>query len=350
MVSRNHGRFNAGGGDFRTVVASNLKQPFQDEFILGFQKAINQEWSWGVNATYRRVTRAIEDLQVRNSAQCPWYVGEWPIVNPGEVATLYCPPDEDEGTAGFWFDLDTGKDSWRKLGSGEIVGYKKPKRDYKAVEFQIDRAWDDKWAFNASYLWSKSEGNIEGPVNSDLGYADTNLVQFYDHPAVNERYGVLFNDHRHQIKLRGSYKLNDMWSFGATASAVSGGPITAFGVRWPNDNRAAGGTSEFSGGGSGWLCVANCGSVNRQLVYTERGAFGRMPWVTNLGANVTWTFPSDAIDLKARFSVFNLLNRQTEVNVHSRYESTPGVRQPYFGQGTVWQSPRYMNLVVTWSF
>ena len=74
-------------------------------------------------------------------------------------------------------------------------------------------------------------------MNSDTGYADTNLVQFYDHPAVNERYGVLFNDHRHQIKLRGSYKLNDMWSFGATLSALSGGPITAFGVRWPNDNR-----------------------------------------------------------------------------------------------------------------
>jgi hypothetical protein len=92
------------------------------------------------------------------------------------------------------------------------------------VEFQLDRAWDDHWSFNASYLWSKSEGNIEGPVNSDLGYADTNLVQFYDHPAVNERYGVLFNDHRHQFKFRGSYKLSDMWSFGATFAAYSGGP------------------------------------------------------------------------------------------------------------------------------
>jgi outer membrane receptor protein involved in Fe transport len=96
--------------------------------------------------------------------------------------------------------------------------------------------------------------------------------------------------------------------------------------------------------------VADCGSVNRQLVFTERGAFGRMPWITNLGANVTWTLPVEGIDLKARLSVYNLLDRQTVVNVHSRYESAPGVQQPYFGQGTVWQSPRYMNLVVTWSF
>ena len=72
--------------------------------------------------------------------------------------------------------------------------------------------------------------------------------------------------------------------------------------------------------------------------------------MTNLGANVTWTLPVEDMDLKARFSVFNLLNSQTVVNVHSRYESAPGVKMPYFGEGTVWQSPRYMQLVVTWNF
>src|SRR3546814_2045548 len=64
--------------------------------------------------------------------------------------------------------------------------------------------------------------------------------------------------------------------------------------------------------------------MTRQLVYTEKGAFGRMPWVTNLGASVMWTLPSDKVDLKARFSIYNLLDKQTEINVHSRYESTPG--------------------------
>jgi len=85
-------------------------------------------------------------------------------------------------------------------------------------------------------------------------------------------------------------------------------------------------------------------------VYAERGDFGGMPRVSRLGANVTWTFPVEGIDLKARFSVYNLLNRQTVLNVHSRYESQPGVMRPYFGQGTNWQSPRYMQLVITWNF
>src|SRR5690606_41380972 len=103
------------------------------------------------------------------------------------------------------------------------MGYKKPQRVYKAVEFQLDRAWDDKWAFNASYLWSKSDGNIEGPVNSDTGYNDTNLVQYYDHPAVNERRGPTFTHSRHQIKLRGRYKLHELSPLGGTIAPRSRG-------------------------------------------------------------------------------------------------------------------------------
>ncbi|TXI78679.1 MAG: TonB-dependent receptor [Flavobacteriales bacterium] len=331
--------------DVATAVARDLKQVFQDEYILGFQQAINQEWSYGVNATYRKVTRSVEDVRINHVEGCPWYSGDWPIINPGEVTTLWCPDTES------WVTFDSSQDGYQALGSGAIMGYKKPRRTYKAVEFQLDRAWDDVWAFNFSYLWSKTEGNMEGPVNSDTGYADTNLVQYYDHPAVNERYGVLFNDYRHQFKLRGSYKLNEMWSFGSTLTARSGGPITAFGVVWPNDRRVAGGSGEYSGGGSGWLCVANCSDwANRELVWSERGAFGRMPWVYDLGASVTWTLPVEGIDLKARLSVYNLLNRQTVINVHSRYESQPGTVRPHFGQGTVWQSPRFAQLVITYNF
>ena len=75
-----------------------------------------------------------------------------------------------------------------------------------------------------------------------------------------------------------------------------------------------------------------------------------MPWVYDVGANVTWTLPVDGVDLKARFSVYNLFNSQTVINVHSRYESTPGARMPHFGEGKNWQSPRYAQLVVTWNF
>jgi hypothetical protein len=75
-----------------------------------------------------------------------------------------------------------------------------------------------------------------------------------------------------------------------------------------------------------------------------------MPWTYNVGASVTWTLPVPGIDLKARLSVFNLLNQQQEIRVRTRYEVTPGVYRETFGEGSRWQSPRYAQLVVTYNF
>jgi len=347
-------RMNTGASDLRSMFPKDLKAVYQDEAIFGYERAFSESWSWGVNATYRRMERTIEDTRITHSDCASGF--DWPIINPGEKNTLWC---EDTGNGqGGWVMLDSANDGYTKT-NGDVIGYKRPKREYKAVEFQLDRAWDGKWSFNASYLWSKSTGNFEGPVNSDTGYNDTGMVQYYDHPAVNERFGVLFNDHRHQIKLRGSYKLNDMWSFGSTLTVLSGGPITAYGTYWPGDNRAAGSSSESNGGGSGWICVEKCAPVkdgppwsytDRVFEYSPLGAFGRMPWTINWGANVTWTLPVPDVDLKVRLSVYNLLDRQTTVRVRTRYEVTPGVYRDTFGEASNWTSPRSAQLVMTYNF
>ena len=341
---------NIGVGDLRQSVDRDLDAMYQDEFILGFQSMINQAWSWGVNATYRDLTHAVDDMRI-NALCGVRHSNLWPIANPGEEVTVW-------GTTAMgcaqdgWVTIDTSKEGYMLAGSNQIIGYQKPERTYKGVEIQIDRAWDDTWAFNASYLWSKLEGNHEGPVNSDTNYGDTGMVQHWDHPANNERYGDLFNDHRHQIKLRGSYRLNEQWLFGGTVTALSGGPITAFGTSWPGEDSVASYTSEGSGGGTGWICVSNCSAPNAQRVYeySQRGAFGRMPWIYNVGANVTWTLPVEDVDLKVRLSVYNLLNEQEVINVRGRYEKQPGVYRTTFGTGTRWQSPRYAQLVLTWNF
>ncbi len=362
-------QFNVSVADLRKSVDRDIDAVYQDEAIVGFQSAISQAWSWGVNATYRRMPNALDDIRINHTPCGPTInldnnnraVTLFPIGNPGKPLTIW--GDRTIGcTTEGWITIDTSRDGYIKQGSNEVIGYSEPRRTYKAVEFQIDRAYDGKWAFNASYLWSKSEGNHEGPVNSDTNYNDTGIVQHWDHPANNDRYGPLFNDRRHQIKLRGSYELNHMWSFGGTLNAQSGGPITAFGVTWPNDARpAASFTTIGSGGGSSYLCVDKCSGrdpvtgrlytyADRVYEYTPRGGFGRLPWTYNLGANVTWTLPVEGVDLKARLSVFNLLNEQEVINVVQRYESNPGVRRPEFGTGTRWQSPRYAQLVVTWNF
>jgi outer membrane receptor protein involved in Fe transport len=86
------------------------------------------------------------------------------------------------------------------------------------------------------------------------------------------------------------------------------------------------------------------------MEYSPRGAYGRLPWVYDLSANVTWTLPVPGVDLKVRFSVYNLLNQQQVINVHSRYEGQRGHERPYFDEDKNWQSPRYAQLVVTYNF
>ena len=350
QIGRVDDDMNIGVGDLRQSVDRDLEAMYQDEFILGFQSMINQAWSWGVNATYRDMTHAVDDMRI--NALCGVRHGNlWPIANPGEKVTLWGTTDMGCAQDG-WVTIDTSREGYMMAGSNQVIGYFKPERTYKGVEFQIDRAWDDKWAFNASYLWSKLSGNHEGPVNSDTNYGDTGMVQHWDHPANNQRYGDLFNDHRHQVKLRGSYRLNEQWLFGGTVTAMSGGPITAFGTSWPGEDSVASYTSEGSGGGTGWICVANCNAPNaeRQYEYSPRGAFGRMPWIYDVGASVTWQLPVESTDLKVRLSVYNLLNDQEVINVRARYEKQPGDYRPTFGTGTRWQSPRYAQLLVTWNF
>lgn len=344
--------YNIGVDDLRQSVDRDLDAVYQDELILGYQAAIDQAWSWGVNATYRRMKNALDDVRI-NHTPCG-YVGFnlWPIANPGKPLTIW--GDESIGcdTEG-WITIDTSVDGYEFGGSDKVAGYFTPKREYKGLEFQIDRAWDGVWSFNASYLWSKLTGNHEGPVNSDTNYGDTGMVQYWDHPANNEDYGPLFNDHRHQIKLRGAYAINEQWLLGGTFWAQSGGPITPLGVAWPGDSvGAASFVTIGSGGGSFWHCVSNCDGhwSERVFEYAPRGSAGRLPWIYNLGASVTWTFPSDRIDLKARLSVNNLLNQQRTINVRQRYEANPGVVRPLFGTGTRWQSPRTVQLVLSWNF
>lgn len=350
-------QFNISVRDLRQSIDRDLDAMHQDEAILGFQSTLSQAWSWGVNATYRRMENALDDIRI-NALCGVRHATLFPIGNPGDELTLW-------GTTALgcaqdgWVTIDTSKQGYMTSTTNQIVGYSKPRRTYSALEFQVDRAWDGKWAFNGSYLWSRSNGNFEGPVNSDTNYGDTGMVQHWDHPANNQDYGPLFNDRTHQVKLRGSYQLNDSWLFGASMTALSGGPINAFGVTWPNDSLAAGSvTSIGSGGGSFWHCVPpagtpNCSTVpvaNRVYTYAGRGWGGRLPWTYNVGANVTWTLPVPDVDLKVRFSVFNLLNQQQVINVSQRYEAQPGQVRPTWNTGTRWQSPRYMQLVATYNF
>jgi outer membrane receptor for ferrienterochelin and colicin len=343
-------------GDLRGEVDADIDPVYQDEFIIGFQSMIDDKWSWGVRGIYREMHNAIDDMNIgANGFFCggePAGVG-FVMANPGKTATVFTDTDCD-GENDSWVNIDTATYGWPGFSgdnfngtfTGQISGWPKPKRNYTALEFVLDRAWDDRWSVNASYTLSYSRGNYEGPVNTDFNFADSGRTEAFDDPWVQAGGdGYLPNDHRHVIKLRGAYALNQGWQFGATLDVKSGRPINAFGLGSPFDAEL------FR---SFYTCVQNCSAPFTwdQRVYqlNPRGSRGRTPWTFDLGANVAFNHAFSIADLQVKLAVYNVLNQERMVDVSERLQTSIGSLAPNYGLGTGYQDTRYATLTFKLDF
>ena len=339
-------------GDLRSEVDKNIDPVFQDEAILGFQQMFAENWSWGVSGTYRKLHNAIDDMGITATPQCGGENGGVGFVmgNPGKPMTVWGDTNCDGVNDGY-ITIDTSKQGWALYDAdGTYLGQRgwvKPRRSYQALEFQVDRAWDDKWALNVSYVLSWNKGNAEGPVNSDTDFSDTGRTEHFDDPWVNlQNYGYLANDHRHQIKARGTYALTDHWQFGGNLSVLSGGPISAFGVGNPYD------ATNYH---SNFICVENCDSEHsedRVYMVSPRGAYGTLPWTFTFDASISYLMPiSDVGKLQVKFSVYNLFNQRKTIAVDQNLQTDiSNETNPNFLQGVRFQAPRSAQLTVTASF
>jgi hypothetical protein len=348
-------------GDFRSEVDADMDPVYQDEFILGFQSMIGDKWSYGVRGIYRDLHNAIDDMRILSTGiVCNGRPNRAGFVmgNPGDPLTIFTDTDCNgaggtQGDNDGWVTVDLANDGWAYFSGpngggtymGTISGFPEPKRTYKALELVLDRAWDQKWAFNASYTLAYSEGNAEGPVNSDFNFGDSGRTEAFDDPWVQVGGdGYLPNDHRHAFKLRGTYGLGEHWSFGTNVSALSGRPISAQGVGNPFDGHS------FH---SFYVCTANCTLPVGQRVYefNPRGSEGRTPWVYDVSMNVTWRASLGFADAQVRLAVYNLLNDQNAREAEDRYQRTIGGGQHHeFGLFTTYQSPRYAQLTFKLDF
>jgi len=355
-------------GDLRSEVDADMDPVYQDELILGFQQQLSEAWSWGARGIYRKLNNAIDDINI-TATHCGRVASNWVMANPGEDVTIWGDTDcdgvddgyvtIDTSQGGYWTEADDYEfidGEWEYVGSTPTgqMGWEKPRRTYKALELQIDRAWDGKWMFNGSYTLSWNEGNAEGPVNTDTNFGDTGRTENFDDPFVNRRgFGPLANDHRHQFKLRGSYAINDNWRIGGTLDARSGGPITGFGVGNPYNWKLY---------HSYYVCVENCtppdgasegdtwSTSDRVYEHSPRGGRGRMPWIVDLGASVAYERDLGWAEFNAKLAVYNLLNDQEPVWVYQDLESSIGERDEYFGQERFLQAPRYGQLTLSLEF
>jgi hypothetical protein len=301
-------------------VDPDIKPMHQDEFILGFQKALAANWSFGMKYTHRKLRDAMDDI-CNDEGPAAWAV---------KNGYTQAQADAIGGAIGHCFLYNAGRDLKANIdldGTGKLtpvmipasaLQMPEPERLYDAIEITFERAWDKKWSFQGSYVFARSRGNTEGYVKSDIGQDDAGISQDFDYPGLMEgAYGDLPNDRQHTIKMFGSYALNNEWRIGGSLVAKSGRPKNCFGYYNGTTD-----TVSIQYGSSSFYCNG---------VPTPRGSQGRLDWTKEVNLQATYT-PGWQKGLTFTVDALNIFNERGVRGVNEQGEAALRSPDPAYGQ------------------
>jgi outer membrane receptor protein involved in Fe transport len=393
--------------DPRSVAEEGLKPMYEREFILGYEHTFDDALfggrldgvKAGVRLIHRKLNSAIEDTQIgdavyrycqRNNivATCnPEGLAPadfasnflYVLINPGDQARVLIDLQGDARTDLSGNPNPAYNPQVITLTEADM-NLPEVERTYKAIEFTFERPFDGRWGLQGSYTYSKSEGNYEGAIKSDVGQTDTSITQDFDH-AANQRFadGPLPNDRPHVFKLFGTFKPFDRLTIGANYTASSGRPYGCIGVT----PRSIDPLATDSGTPSTWYCPyapgstvtgTASGSLATQLntipgadrnVYLSapygRGK-NRLDMQHQVDLNLTFDILNEDSGrgrLQAVVDVFNLFDSDTVTRVVEQGEvrtsatslgGVKGVRAPYYGRARNYQAPRTVRFGLRYNF
>ena len=295
-------------------------EPFsKDEYIIGYDQVLSDEYTLGIKGTYRTVATALDDYcGSYRSADCV-------LVNPGSDMSWY----KDANGDGI-----SDANSLQSY-SANTLQLPKAENEYIAIDTQISYR-DDKLNYTFAYTWSKSDGNFEGAIKSDNGQADAGATQDFDFSALMDgANGYQPNDRRHVFKFFGSYQIIEDLSLGWNALLSSGRPLSLFGQGYPED-----GPLEMGKWGDTFW-IKNPDGIDE---LNPRGNNGRTPWTFGLDLSASYNFNISDVEIRASLNIFNVLDSQEPTALNEHYESTPGEANPFYDAAYSYQTPRYVRL------
>lgn len=319
--------------DPKTAAAKNLQSEYQDEFILGFDKQLNESYVYGAKATFRNLRRAIDDVgdaqaiynKMIASGIDPATIGTIQgsyLFNPGQSNTFLIP----NLNGGYYNVTMTNKD----FGFNTTL-----KRKYTGLELYLMHPFDGKWFGKLDYVWSHSYGNSEGQVRSDIGQTDVSATVDWDYAQVMDyANGDLSNDRRHVLKAYGSYQLTSEVLLSGNLLVASGSPKTClgyYGADQTNPSLGYGPYYHFCGG----------------KPYSPGAEHN--PWEITLSLGATYRPEWAGKNLAFSVDVFNVFDRQ---NIRQTRPYFGDSRNPFEGYQRPISSapPRSVRLGVSYDF
>jgi len=165
---------------------TGLKGQNYDEFTLGYESVIGENYKFGILGIYRDLRDGIEDVMEG-------------FGNPGR---------------------------------SPLENYPKMKREYYGLELTFAKSGGKKFDFGASYTLSRSYGNYPGLFAQDLNDNRPNVSGQFDSPEeMIQATWLLPNDRPHVFKFFGSYRLGFGLSVGVFFLWQTGTPLSEMGTQ-----------------------------------------------------------------------------------------------------------------------
>ncbi len=330
------------------VTASNLKPQYIDQYNIGFDKKLNDQWTYGAKLGYRHLGTVIDDeCSAYKVGQKMTQMGLNPadystglygaaycrLINPGMTNTLLVAKNDGSG----YTKVQMSQKDWGYL--------RKPTRNITSLNLYLEHPFDGTWYGRIDYTWTHAYGNTAGQVRPDFGQADVSKTEDWDSwQLMQGQYGQLLNSREHQIRIRGAYQITPEWLVSTTALIQSGTPQECLGYFGPN---ATGDPTGYNGGGSGnyhW-CAGQIVRPGSNSKYA-----GHTPWteIVNLGIRYTPAYADHRLAFK--MDVFNVLNQQKATQTFPSLVAANHVVSNTFHMPVSLTPPRYIRLSVSYDY
>jgi hypothetical protein len=271
-------------------VDPDLKRPYSDTFVIGFETSITKNFAFRVNGIFKNSQDFVGSID-QNYTDNTFVPLE--VDNPigGGTLTVYNQV-EFEDTFTYYTNPEEAD------------------RKYRAIQFVLEKSFSDNYQFMLSYTYSKAEGMVNlgvwggGGMSAGGGWNNPNMY-------INSR-GLLDLDKPHSIKLSGIYQAPWGIIFGLNYIGQSGFPYQ----RWFNVQLNQGMTG-FAG--------------------EEPGA-QRTPFQHLVDIRLEKMFEIGKVRPRVFFEVFNLFNTNTAIEIGSQYDS------PTFEEITSILPPRILRI------
>jgi Carboxypeptidase regulatory-like domain len=232
-------------------ILNGTKLGYTNEHLIGFEQQLPGNWFVSVRYINRKIGRIVEDAAVVSPESADffgqtYFIGNIksstdaatnpigfrfnPVFGPDDgIINLpsQCDPElvnpnvtdfAGNNLGGICYAANgvNGEPAGAPIPDGVADGFPEPERNYRAIEFELNKRFSAGWQLMANYRYAMLNGNFEGHYRNDNNQEDPAISSLFDFTAgefglLGDQFAVgpLNTERRHIANIYGSYALGE---------------------------------------------------------------------------------------------------------------------------------------------